>query len=118
MCVREDGTIPEFYQEYVKEVQEIIRRNAALEFEAIWREHERTGLLRSVLSDRLSLAITSLDEELQKTALWDNVGLRRAVLQEALPRLLLNLRRERASTGQPTGSLPGSRAAACVVRGR
>lgn len=90
MCVREDGTIPEFYQEYVKEVQEIIRRNAALEFEAIWQEHERTGLLRSVLSDRLSLAITSLDEELQKTALWDNVGLRRAVLQEALPRLLLN----------------------------
>lgn len=90
MCVREDGTIPEFYQEYVKEVQEIIRRNAALEFEAIWREHERTGLLRSVLSDRLSLAITDLDEELQKTSLWDNVALRRAVLQEALPRLLLN----------------------------
>ncbi|KKA22394.1 Glutamate dehydrogenase [Rasamsonia emersonii CBS 393.64] len=89
MCVHEDGTVPEFYQAYVKEVQEIIKRNATLEFEAIWREHEKTGLLRSVLSDRLSNAITNLDEELQKTGLWNNVQLRRTVLQEALPKLLL-----------------------------
>ncbi|KUL88962.1 hypothetical protein ZTR_03581 [Talaromyces verruculosus] len=89
MCVAEDGTVPAFYQQYVKEVQEVIKRNATLEFEAIWREHERTGLLRSVLSDRLSLAITNLDEELQKTALWENIELRRKVLEDALPRLLL-----------------------------
>ncbi|CRG84640.1 glutamate dehydrogenase [Talaromyces islandicus] len=89
MCVHEDGTVPEFYQTYVKEVQEVIKRNAMLEFEAIWREHEQTGLLRSVLSDRLSLAITGLDEELQKTSLWDNTELRHTVLQKALPRLLL-----------------------------
>ncbi|KAH8704732.1 putative NAD dependent glutamate dehydrogenase [Talaromyces proteolyticus] len=89
MCVHEDGTVPEFYQTYVKEVQEVIKNNATLEFEAIWREHEHTGLLRSVLSDRLSLAITNLDEELQKTSLWDNIELRQTVLLKALPRLLL-----------------------------
>jgi glutamate dehydrogenase len=90
MCVHEDGTVPEFYQAYVKQVQEIIKENATLEFEAIWREHEQTGVLRSVLSDRLSVAITRLDEELQQTELWDNVALRRSVLGDALPRLLLN----------------------------
>ncbi|KAB8241936.1 NAD-specific glutamate dehydrogenase [Aspergillus flavus] len=90
MCVREDGSVPTFYQDYVKQVQEVIKQNATLEFEAIWREHEQTGLLRSVLSDRLSLAITKLDEELQKTELWDNVELRRSVLDDALPKLLLN----------------------------
>ncbi|CAG8219969.1 unnamed protein product [Penicillium salamii] len=90
MCIREDGTVPEFYQTYVKEVQEVIKQNAALEFEAIWREHENTGVLRSVLSDRLSLAITKLDEELQMTELWDNVALRRSVLGDALPRRLLD----------------------------
>ncbi|KAJ5875592.1 NAD-specific glutamate dehydrogenase [Penicillium subrubescens] len=90
MCVHEDGTVPEFYQAYVKQVQEIIKENATLEFEAIWREHEQTGVLRSVLSDRLSVAITKLDEELQQTELWDNVALRRSVLGDALPRLLLN----------------------------
>jgi glutamate dehydrogenase len=89
MCIREDGTVPDFYQAYVKEVQEVIKQNAALEFEAIWREHEQTGVLRSVLSDRLSIAITKLDEELQQTELWDNVALRRSVLSDALPRLLL-----------------------------
>ncbi|EYE93860.1 glutamate dehydrogenase (NAD(+)) [Aspergillus ruber CBS 135680] len=90
MCIREDGTVPEFYKAYVKQVQEIIKENATLEFEAMWREHEQTNLLRSVLSDRLSLAITKLDEELQKTELWDNVELRRSVLSDALPKLLLD----------------------------
>lgn len=90
MCVREDGTVPEFYQSYVKQVQEIIKENATLEFEAIWREHEQSHVLRSVLSDRLSLAITRLDEELQRTQLWDNIELRRSVLGDALPRLLLD----------------------------
>ncbi|KAL2866374.1 glutamate dehydrogenase (NAD(+)) [Aspergillus lucknowensis] len=90
MCVGEDGSAPEFYNDYVKQVQEIIKENATLEFEAIWREHEQTGLPRSVLSDRLSVAITQLDEELQKTELWDNVELRRSVLNDALPKLLLD----------------------------
>lgn len=89
MCVKEDGNIPVFYQEYVKQVQSIIKNNARLEFEAIWREHEATGELRSILSDRLSISITNLDEELQNTELWDNVELRKSVLQDALPALLL-----------------------------
>jgi glutamate dehydrogenase len=90
MCVQEDGTPPRFYVNYVKEVQDIIKRNAALEFEAIWREHQRTGKPRSTISDELSLAITALDEELQSTDLWNNDGLRRSVLRDALPTLLLD----------------------------
>ncbi len=88
MCVQ-DGKEPEFYKAYVKQVQEVIRNNARLEFEAIWREHEETGKTRSRLSDELSIAITKLDEELQKTELWDNVPLRTSVLKDALPNLLL-----------------------------
>jgi len=89
MCVQADGTVPQFYQDYVKQVQAVIRENARLEFEAIWREHEETGVARSILSDRLSMAITKMDEELQGTELWDNVELRRSVLSDALPKLLL-----------------------------
>lgn len=89
MCVGKDGKAPAFYQAYVKEVQEVIKRNAALEFEAIWREHEQTGIARSTLSDTLSVAITKLDEELQKSELWYNENLRRNVLRDALPKLLL-----------------------------
>lgn len=88
MCIN-NGVTPVFYKEYVKAVQEVIKRNAALEFEAIWREHAATGKPRSILSDELSVAITKLDEELQKSELWDNVPLRAAILEEALPKLLL-----------------------------
>lgn len=35
--------VPEFYKEYVREVQAIIDENAKLEFECLWREHARTG---------------------------------------------------------------------------
>lgn len=90
MCVGENGQAPEFYKAYVKEVQEVIKRNARLEFEALWREHEETGIARSTLSDTLSIAITKLDEELQNTELWHNEPLRRSVLKDALPQLLLD----------------------------
>jgi glutamate dehydrogenase len=89
MCVGADGTVPQFYQDYVRQVQKIIQQNARLEFEAIWREHQETGVANSILSDRLSTAITKMDEELQGTELWNNVELRRSVLSDALPSLLL-----------------------------
>jgi len=89
MCHDARGQAPQFYQDYVKSVQAKIQENALLEFEAIWREHEQTGLPRSVLSDNLSNAITTLDEELQHSDLWKNEKIRRSVLQDALPNLLL-----------------------------
>ncbi|KAH7308077.1 NAD-dependent glutamate dehydrogenase [Stachybotrys elegans] len=84
------GEVPEFYKQYVKQVQEKICDNARLEFEAIWREHEQTGIPRSILSDKLSVAITDLDEQLQHSDLWDNEKIRFSILQDALPRLLLD----------------------------
>lgn len=89
MCVGADGQTPAFYKAYVKEVQSKIQDNARLEFEAIWREHKQTKIPRSTLSDTLSIAITKLDEELQQTELWKDESLRRSVLQDALPKLLL-----------------------------
>ncbi|KAJ9150737.1 NAD-specific glutamate dehydrogenase [Pleurostoma richardsiae] len=90
MCHDGDGDAPSFYKAYVKEVQGKIRENATLEFEAIWREHEQTSVPRSILSDKLSVAITTLDEELQHSDLWKDEKIRRSVLKDALPRLLLD----------------------------
>ena len=88
-CDAKTGEPPQFYTDYVKEVQAKIQENARLEFEAIWREHEKTGIPRSILSDQLSWAITDLDEELQKSELWSNETIRHGILRDALPRLLL-----------------------------
>jgi glutamate dehydrogenase len=84
-----DGVVPAFYQEYIKNVHEIIERNAELEFECLWREHARTGTPRSVLTDQVSFAIVKLNEELQHNSLWDNIVLRNVVLEEAFPNMLL-----------------------------
>ncbi|KAJ4195502.1 NAD-dependent glutamate dehydrogenase [Fusarium solani] len=89
MCVGADGEAPQFYKDYVEEVQLKIQENARLEFEAIWREHEETGIARSILSDKLSVAITDLDENLQHSNLWDNEKIRLSVLKDALPAPLL-----------------------------
>lgn len=90
MCHDSRGNAPEFYKTYVKSVQKKIQENARLEFEAIWREHKQTGTPRSILSDKLSVAITTLDEELQHSDLWENERIRKAVLADALPNLLLD----------------------------
>lgn len=85
-----NGAVPEFYAEYIKTVHAIIEKNAELEFECIWREAERTKKPKSIISDELSVAIVKLNEQLQHTSLWDNEPLRRVVLQEAFPKLLLD----------------------------
>ncbi|KAM3438770.1 hypothetical protein MY4824_003072 [Beauveria thailandica] len=91
MCVdAKTGEAPQFYKDYVRSVQAKIQENAALEFEAIWREHEKTGEPRSILSDKLSIAITDLDEQLQKSDLWANETIRYGILKDALPKLLLD----------------------------
>lgn len=86
-----DGVVPEFYASYIAQVHSIIERNAFLEFECLWREHERCPERPiSVLSDELSLAILRLNTELQgASVLWDNVPLRELILREALPPLLV-----------------------------
>jgi glutamate dehydrogenase len=82
---------PAFYQSYVQQVQAIIRQNARLEFDALWRSHQSTGTPFSILSDRLSAAIIAMDEELQaRTELWEDVALRTSVLSDALPAVLVD----------------------------
>lgn len=89
MCVKGD-VIPEFYKNYVNEVQTIIERNAANEFDALWREKQKTKTPVSILSDELSIAIVHLQDQLQYSGLWDNETLRSAVLARAFPKMLLD----------------------------
>jgi glutamate dehydrogenase len=88
MCVKNNRT-PKFYQDYVVQVQNIIEENARQEFEALWREHQRTKTPISILSDELSTAIVQLQSQLQNSGLWDNEALRNTVLERAFPKLLL-----------------------------
>ena len=65
MCVDpETKAKPQFYQDYVKDVQKIIVGNADSEFEALWKLKAETGTPFTILSDKLSVAINKLGDEL------------------------------------------------------
>ena len=85
-------TLPTFYQNYVKEVQSIIIRNAENEFNMLWKLRDETNKKFADLSDELSLAINKLGDELSSSKeLWsDDIEFRNTVLKSALPKLLLN----------------------------
>lgn len=93
MCVdTKTGEKPQFYQKYVKDVQNKIVANANSEFEALWKLKAETGIPFTILSDKLSLAINKLGDELANSKeLWDDdVDFRNAVLLDSLPPLLLS----------------------------
>ncbi|KAI5966150.1 GDH2 [Candida pseudojiufengensis] len=92
MCVdSKTGSKPEFYQKYVKDVQNKIVVNAQSEFEALWKLKNETGIPITILSDKLSLAINKLSDDLTNSKeLWeDDLEFRNAVLLDSLPPLLL-----------------------------
>jgi glutamate dehydrogenase len=85
------GVIPPFHQAYIADVHRKIEENARLEFECIWREHEKSGTPRCVLSDELSRKINELNDQIQTSPLWDDIKLRNRILSEACPKTLLDL---------------------------
>lgn len=92
MCVdAKTGEKPAFYAAYVKEVQRIINANAEAEFELLWALKKETGELITELSDKLSVTINKLGDELANSKeLWnDDKEFRNAVLLDLLPPLLL-----------------------------
>ena len=84
-----DGKPTNFYLSYVRDIQTIIGRNAAAEFEAIWKEHGVSGKPRSTISTELSTTLNKLSEELEATDLFSNAELRRVVLAQVFPKTLV-----------------------------
>jgi len=91
MMLKEEGKPSAFYLSYVKDIQSIIGQNAASEFNALWREHEKTRKPRSVLSAELSTALNTLAEELESTDLYSQPSLRSIVLSHVFPPTLIDL---------------------------
>jgi glutamate dehydrogenase len=87
MCVKKTKVSP-FRKKYVEEILELIRENAQLEFEVIWWEHKRTGLPRSVLTDRISKKINAITDAVTASDLFKDKVLFRKVIECCCPRVL------------------------------
>ena len=86
-----DGRPSEFYQTYVKGIQARITDNATAEFNCIWKEYARLqgAKPRSVISDELSLKLSSLQTELENSDLFDDEVPKKKAISCAVPAILL-----------------------------
>jgi glutamate dehydrogenase len=91
MAVHDRSNPPASYDKYAREIQARIIRDADLEFECIWDEHERTGLPRYVLTDKISNRINEFNDEIHHGDLFDDMVVRANVLKELLPKTLQDM---------------------------
>jgi glutamate dehydrogenase len=89
MCVKNKKIHP-YRKKYVEEILEIIRENAGLEFEVIWRENKRTQIPRSVLTDKISEKINAITEAINASNLFKDEALFRKVIECCCPRVLID----------------------------
>lgn len=92
LMIFKDGKPTEFYKNYVRDVQEKIKENAAAEFQCIWREHARLqgSKPRTTISDELSSTLNDLQAELEHSDLFNDLPSREGVMRRAIPKTLVD----------------------------
>lgn len=80
---------PAFYKDYVRVITAVIRRNAMLEFKAIWKANQATGVPKIELTKIISQKINSLSDYISGV-LDMSSPLARKILHRALPNILLH----------------------------
>ena len=88
--VVQDGKIPEFREAYVREVVNLIRTNARLEFELLWKERSLRKVPLSVLSDELSNKINKITDAISRSSLGKDPDLSAKVLGKHCPPTLVD----------------------------
>ncbi len=88
MCVH-DGKSSSFREAYIKEILQLIRENARLEWAIIWQENERRGIPRCVLSDLISEKIIQIKDAINASELYQDKKLFRRVSSCCLPDILV-----------------------------
>ena len=88
MCVR-GRVISPFRKKYVAQILEIIRENARLEFEVIWKENEARKIPRSILTDMISEKINLIKDAVGRSDLVKDRALFKKVTECCIPKVLV-----------------------------
>jgi|GEM_PF-180212 len=90
MTQKDNEDAPKFRKEYIKDILEIIKHNARLEFEALWLAHQTSSKSYTQLSDILSKKINRVNALIVASDLFEDMELRRAVLSSYVPKPLMD----------------------------
>ena len=88
--VVQDGKVPEFREAYVRDVVNLVRTNARLEFESLWYEHSLQRVPLCVLSDQLSNKINKITDAISRSSLCKDPDLTAKVLGKHCPPTLVD----------------------------
>lgn len=88
--VVKEGMVPGFREAYVREVVNIIRTNARLEFELLWKERGLKKAPLCVLSDELSNKINKITDAVRESSLSKDPDLSLRVLGKHCPPTLVS----------------------------
>ncbi len=89
MCVRQ-GRISPFRKRYIQEILEIIKENARLEFDIIWKENETKKIPRSILSDLISEKINAVADAIYASELFKDKELFQKAIKCCCPSVLID----------------------------
>ncbi|KAH8924623.1 NAD-dependent glutamate dehydrogenase [Atractiella rhizophila] len=90
MTALDGAGFSEFYIGYVRAIQETITRNAAAEFDCIWKASKNGQKPRANLTDEIGRTLIDLQSALEDSDLFDDEVVKKNVLKRALPKLLIN----------------------------
>lgn len=68
-CVKNDGTIPKLYEEYVNEIIKRVEENARLEFEYVYKQITEKGEYSNVATNKLSVVMNDLFDVINNSQL-------------------------------------------------
>lgn len=88
MCVK-GKKIPTFRKRYIQGILDIIRLNARLEFEIIWKESAQKNIPRSTLSDLISEKINQVKDAIYSSELFNDEDLFQKVIKCCCPDVLI-----------------------------
>jgi len=88
MCVRR-GRINPFRKRYIHEIINIIKENASLEFDIIWKENEEKKIPRSILSDLISEKINQVADSIYASELFKDKDLFKKVIECCCPSVII-----------------------------
>lgn len=88
MCVK-NGKIPPFRRRYIEGILEIIRENAKLEFDVIWKENAQKNIPRPTLSDLISEKINQIKDAIYASDLFSDEALFQKVIKCCCPQVLI-----------------------------
>jgi len=88
MCVK-GRKIPAFRKRYIEGILDIIRQNARLEFEVIWKENVQKNIPRSALTDLISEKINEIKDAIYSSELFNDEDLFQKVIKCCCPDVLV-----------------------------